>query len=82
MKRKECIILRAGEFYTLLEKAYGDLGINDILDDFAVNQIDGILTSDPQTMCDVLSNYLGDKVENIVSDHADDQMIYLILEEE
>lgn len=82
MKRKECIIVSADTFYTLIEQAYGDLGINDILDDFAVNPIDGILTSKPQTMCDVLSNYLGANVDYIISDHADDQQIYLILKED
>ena len=82
MKRKECIIVSAYDFYPLLEQVYGD---NEIWDDIAVNPMDGILTSGPVTiesLAKTLSEYLNVEIENIISDHADDQMIYLILEEE
>ena len=82
MKRKECIIISADEIYPLLEEAYGD---NEIWDEVAINPLDGIMTSGPTTLKELankLSEYLGVEIESIVSDHADDQMIYLILKED
>ena len=81
MNRKECIIVSADDFYPLLEEAYGD---NKIWDDIAINPMDGILTSGPVTLeslAQTLSEYLNVEIETIVSDHADDQQIYLILKE-
>lgn len=82
MKRKECIMVGADEFYPLLEQVYGD---NEIWDDIAVNPMDGILISGPVTLeslAKTLSEYLNVEIETIVSDHADDQQIYLILKED
>ena len=82
MKRKECTIISADEFYPLLAEAYGD---NEIWDEIAINPLDGIMTSGPTTLeeiADKLSEYLGVEIESIISDHADDQQIYLILKED
>lgn len=82
MKRKECIIISADEFYPLLEEAYGN---NEIWDEIAINPLDGILASRATTfeeLANKLSEYLGVEIESIISDHADEQMIYLILKED
>lgn len=81
MKRKECIIISADEIYPLLEEVYGN---NEIWDDVAINPLDGIMTSGPTTiesLGEKLSEYLNVEIDTIVTDHADDQMVYLILKE-
>ena len=82
MQRKECIIIGADDFYPLLEEAYGN---NEIWDDVAINPLDGIMTSGLTTielLTEKLSEYLNVEIETIITDHADDQMVYLILKED
>lgn len=81
MKRKECIIISADDFYPLLVEVYGD---NEIWDEMAINPMDGIIATNGtiDEMIEKLSEYLNVKIETIVTDHADDQMVYLILKED